>query len=302
MKPTVFIQTNDKQLLGARVAAHALKRNSRRPSDFDVRIIRVEDCSALHHRHSQPYLREGKQAIWNVHDLQSFTPTRFLPPQLCNYEGRAVVIDPDVFAIADVMDLMSLDMEGKAVVARCIEPRDGRRPYWATSVMLLDCAKLTHWRWEDAVAEMFAFKRDYRDWVSLLLEPQDSIGVLDDSWNHYDRLDAQTKMLHNTGRLTQPWKTGLPIDFSYDRAPINGAKVTSVIPRSWIRRARCALTGRLYVPDGHYQPHPDPRQERLFFSLLRECVDGGKITASELRSEISRRNIRSDALRVLAKV
>jgi hypothetical protein len=303
MKPVVFIQMNDKQLLGARVAGHALKRNSKNPEAFELRIIRAEEHCALHNRHGLPYLREGKTAVWNVHDLQSFTPTRFLPPQLCSYRGRALVIDPDVFALADVMDLLRMDMAGKAVLARRIAPREGRPPYWASSVMLLDCTALAHWRWEEAIEEMFSFKRDYRHWVSLALEPPNSIGALEDCWNHYDRLDRETKLLHNTGRLTQPWKTGLPIDFTYDRENgSTGTRVAGVVPRSWFRRAKCALNGRTYIPDGHYQAHPDKKQERLFFSLLKECLDSGEISERELKSEIGRKNIRADAFRVLETV
>ena len=39
-------------------------------------------------------------------------------------------------------------------------PKD-RNGAYATSVMLLDCARLTHWRVEKSFDELFAFKRDY---------------------------------------------------------------------------------------------------------------------------------------------
>ena len=42
-----------------------------------------------------------------MEDLQSFTPLRFMPPQLMGYEGRAIVIDPDVFAVGDVYELLT---------------------------------------------------------------------------------------------------------------------------------------------------------------------------------------------------
>ena len=51
--------------------------------------------------------------IWRNDDLQSFTPLRFLPPQLMGYQGRAVVIDPDIFATGDIWELLSRDMAGK---------------------------------------------------------------------------------------------------------------------------------------------------------------------------------------------
>ena len=44
-------------------------------------------------------LRDGVLRQWHMEDLQSFTPTRFMPPQLTGYQGRAVVIDPDVTEI-----------------------------------------------------------------------------------------------------------------------------------------------------------------------------------------------------------
>ena len=33
--------------------------------------------------------------------------------------------------------------------------------------MLLDCAKLAHWRCEADFGELFSFERDYMDWICL---------------------------------------------------------------------------------------------------------------------------------------
>ena len=43
-------------------------------------------------------------------------------------------------------------------------------PKLATSVMLLDCAKLKHWVVEKGFNELFEGKRDYHNWMSLLME------------------------------------------------------------------------------------------------------------------------------------
>jgi len=72
--------------------------------------------------------------------VQSFTLSRFLPPALMAFAGRALVIDPDVLALSDVGELLSLELAGNAVAA-C-----RRDMGWETSVMLIDCAKLTHWK------------------------------------------------------------------------------------------------------------------------------------------------------------
>jgi hypothetical protein len=256
---------------------------------------------SLHGRDGKKYLRHGKAAVWRNDDLQSFTPLRFLPPSKLAFRGRAVVIDPDVFALIDVRQLLFMDMQGKSILCRHICPTDGRRPYWATSVMLLDCEKLQHWRWEESLEEMFDFKRDYRDWMSLWLEDQASIGVLADEWNHYDVLNGETKMLHNTGRLTQPWKTGLPVDFTTDDH--FKRSLPSRLVRSLASGAKRFL-GSESGPEGSasvqvYQKHPDERQERLFFDLLHECLAGVTVTREELHDSMAKNHIRKDALEIV---
>lgn len=303
MKPIIFIHTNSKQLLGAKISEYSLRKTSDNPDKFDIRIIQLEDYPALYQRQGQPYLREGRHVVWNNHDLQSFTPLRFLPPQIMGYQGRAIVVDPDVFALADIGELLTRDMQGQAIVCRQIFPSDGRPPYYASSVMLLDCSQLLHWRWEEQIEEMFSFKRDYRSWMSLLLEPEGRIGFLEEEWNHFDTLNENTKLLHNTGRRTQPWKTGLPIDFMpkplHDAQP---AKKWGVLPQPWISRIKAFLRGQAYHPYGTYQQHFDPNQEHFFFSLLLECLEQKVVTEEFLLQEIKTNHLRKDAFALIEKV
>jgi len=289
----VFIQTNKKQLVGALVSAYSLKRNSARPDAFDVRLMHQEDYAFFRNGEGKVYLREGVKRIWRNEDLQSFTPLRFMPPELMGYRGRALVIDPDIFAIGDVWELLARDMGGKVIACR---RRSGskRKNCFASSVMLLDCAQLRHWRCEEAFAELFTGERDYADWICLRLEPQDSIGPLEDEWNHFDRLTPQTKLLHNTRRWTQPWKTGLPVDF------VPADQIGWLPGASWLMRKRREWFGD-YALLGRYVRHPDPAQERMFFSLLRECVEAGAVSESLLREEIERMHLRRDAIEVMRR-
>ncbi|HKP26006.1 MAG TPA: hypothetical protein VJV39_19205 [Dongiaceae bacterium] len=284
-RPCVFIQTNRKQFVGALVSAYSLKRNSARPATFDVRLMHQEDYSCILNKEGKVYLREGVSRIWRNEDLQSFTPLRFLPPELMGYQGRAVVIDPDIFAVGDICELLGRDMRGKAIMCR----RGNARKKFATSVMLLDCAKLKHWNMETQLNEVFSLKRDYIAWTGLNDEPEESLGVLEDEWNDFDRLTPATKLLHNTGRRTQPWKTGLKVDFM----PVD--RVEFMPFWGWLMTARRKLFGE-YGLMGRYQPHPDWQQEALFFGLLRECVDNGIVTEDLLRDEMRRNHIRHDAL------
>lgn len=288
MRNTVFIHTNPKQIVGALVAAHALVRNSAAPERFDVRILQTPDFPALNRFEGRRYLREGKQVVWRNDDLQSFTPLRFAVPELMGYSGRAVLTDPDIFALGDINLLLERDMGGAAVMARQMSDDFRRSLHYASSVMLMDCERLTHWQWESDFEKVFRGDCDYRDWMWLLLEPAGSVGVLEEQWNDFDRLTSETKLLHNTHRRTQPWKTGLPSDFT--------PRGTTLKSRAgiWLRK----LTGR---GAGRYRRHPDPAQERLFFSLLGECLDNGSVLPSLLEREMERRHIRTDAFDCVAK-
>jgi len=294
-KLKVFIHTNHRQIVGALVGVHALARNSATPDAFEVELIQHKDYPFFQEFEGKEFLRDGARRVWRNEDLQSFTPLRFMPPELMGYQGRCVVTDPDVFAVGDVMELLNKDMDGKAILCR---PRSGAKKWegaLASSVMLLDCAKLTHWKVEESFREMFDFKRDYSDWVPLKLEPKDSIGLFENEWNDFDKLTAKTKMIHNTKRKTQPWKTGLPADF------IPAEKYRWFPPIKWVMRARRKLFGDYaFLPD--YQPHPDKNQEDFFFGLLRECVEQGKISEDLIRSEMELNHVRHDALEVLDRV
>ncbi len=294
MEYCVYIQANDKQYLGALVAEYALRRYSTHNDRFAVRIMNYADFPFLRAQEGNTYLRDGGKREWVKDDLQSFTPMRFLPPQLMEYQGRAVVIDPDVFARADIWELLSRDMQGKAILCRPKSGAKGRRGCLATSVMLLDNAKLTHWKFEAQFNAMFSFERDYMKWVCLKYEDPDTIGFFEPEWNDFDRLTGQTRMLHTTKRKHQPWKTGLPVDY-------RAADTFRLFPpKHWIRRARRALFGD-YRFAGRYGRHPDPNQERFFFGLLRECLEQGIVTEDMLREEMAKNHIRHDAFEVLER-
>ena len=282
VRNTVFIHTNPKQIVGALVAQHALRRHSAAPERFDVRILQTTDFPALQRFEGRRYLREGQQVVWLNDDLQSFTPLRFAVPEAMGYAGRAVLIDPDVFALGDINELFERDMGAAAVMARQMES-DFRRPlHYASSVMLLDCSRLAHWQWEADFERVFRGERDYRDWMWLLLEPPGSVAPLESVWNDFDRLSPDTRLLHNTHRRTQPWKTGLPSDFT---------------PRGTTWKSRMGIWLRTLKGRGagRYKSHPDPAQEQLFFRLLGECLDNGAVPAALLKDEIARQHIRSDA-------
>ncbi len=294
MDRCVYIHTNERQWLGALVAEYALRRNSRHPERFDVRFIHTRDHPFLAAREGQEFLRGGTTRVWRMADLQSFTPLRFLAPQLMNWQGRAVVTDPDVFAVGDINELLDRDMGGKAVMGRHRSGKAEKGYQVATSVLLMDCAQLRHWDVEKEFGQLFSRDKDYKEWMVLAYEEPSRIGYLEDYWNDFDHLDANTRLLHNTKRRTQPWKTGLPVDFT----PADKLKDKPLLAA--LNRMRAKLFGE-YALLGHYRQHPDVAQEHFFFGLLRECLEIGHVSEQLVRDEISKNHVRHDAFEVLAR-
>ena len=287
MKPVIFVHTNEKQVIGAIVSKYSFEKFASDPAAFDVKLIETANYRWMHDYEGKPYLRDGLRRDWLNDDLQSFTVLRFAPPELMAHQGRSLVVDPDVFCISNVNELLARDMKGAAILAR---HRTGtKEAVWASSVMLLDNARLQHWNLRRNFEEMFAFQRYYMKWITLLLEAPGSISPLEEVWNDFDRLTPDTRMIHNTKRQTQPWKSGLPVDF---RAPESRHAFT---PKNLYHRVRRSLFGE-YGLMGNYRSHPDPRQERLFFGLLRECCDRGLVTEAMIRREMRHNHVRHDAL------
>jgi hypothetical protein len=296
----LFIQSNDEQYLGALVAGYAAKRNSRRPEAFDVVIMHYDDFPWLEARVGQPFLRGLEHRPWAHDDLQSFTPLRFTPPKTMGYQGRAIVIDPDCFAVADIMELFARDMQGAGVMCRMRPPLKEMPAYRASSVMLLDNAKLTHWDAEKTFNEMFEFKTDYLKWIKLEYEADSNVGLFEPEWNDFDRLTPATKILHTTYRRTQPWKTGLPIDFTVRQKPEKPKSLARTILKSLKRSIAGDRPGR--TKNGFYQPHPDPNQERLFFGLVAEMLAKGLIDRNLIEREMASNHVRHDALDLCRKL
>ena len=292
MDKCVFVHTNEKQWLGALVAEYSFRRNSRNPDAFEVRFIHTRDHPFLAAKEGQTFLRGGTTRIWRMDDLQSFTPLRFLPPKLMNWQGRAVVTDPDVFAVGDVNELLDRDMGGTAVMGRHRSGKDDKQYQVATSVLLMDCARLKHWDVERDFDQLFTREKDYKEWMVLAYEDPANIGYLEDFWNDFDRLDENTRLIHNTKRKTQPWKTGLPVDYT----PADKFKDKPLLAS--LNRLRARVFGE-YGLLGHYKAHPDRKQEEFFFGLLKECIETGHISEDLVRDEIRSNHVRHDAFEVL---
>ncbi len=275
-KRGIFIQSNKKQLLGAKIAKFAMEtRGKAKEHEIPVVIIEVEKIPAFQDFVGKPY-RKGNYENYTFRDLQSFTMTRFMPPELMGYEGRALVIDPDIFALDDISSLLKMEMHD-AGIAAC-----KKKESWDTSMMVLDCNKLPHWKITDMLNAIAGKQRAYED-IATLRDEKTPIMELPRVWNSLDALTPETKMLHTTIRLTQPWRTGLPIDFTQNPVP----NLFGLIPRFWVRQPT------------HYQPHPYKNIENLFMELAHDALTAGAYTVQEVEEAVLAKDVRSDFLKLV---
>ena len=215
MKPCVFIHTNHKQYIGALVSQYSFKRNSPNGDKFDVKIIHSNDHPFLRAKEGQSFLRAAACGSWHMEDLQVVHAARFIPPELMGYEGRAVVVDPDVFAVGDVYELLTRDMAGKAIMCRTRTGSKGEGGGLATSVMLLDAPSSPTGAARSSSTSCSRASATTWTGSCCTTSPRTRSACSRTSGTISTGLTEQTKLLHNTKRQTQPWKSGLPIDFTW---------------------------------------------------------------------------------------
>lgn len=162
----IFIGFDPRQVVSYTALCTSLIRHSSKPLAITPLVIET-----------LPLERRG---------LTPFTFSRFLVPYLCGYEGRALFLDADIMARADVSELFEIAQGSPSVWVS----KNRLKFEWA-SVMLFNnerCAVLTP---------------DYVQKTEnpLMLSWAEEVGDLPPEWNHlvgYDAPNPDAKMVHFT--------------------------------------------------------------------------------------------------------
>jgi hypothetical protein len=186
--PRIFIGYDSRQDIAYQVLRHSILKHTSRP--LDVRPLVLADLDFP--RPTDPLAST------------EFTYTRFLVPYLCGYSGRALFIDSDMLCLSDLSGLLELSLEPywlrvvkhdqQAVDGVKMDGRPQRnypRKNWS-SLMLMDCTKLTAWSYQNVLTQSGAWLHRFEP------IPDDRIGELPSVWNVLDRQDPDTKMIHYT--------------------------------------------------------------------------------------------------------
>ena len=193
----IFIGWDSRFPEPADVLQYSLKKHASIP--IDVHYLDLAELTKKH----------GFQREHDPLASTEFTYTRFLVPYLCAYEGTAVFMDNDMLCLGDVKELDELDMSGSAlrVVKHDYQPTNTVKMYgcpqtsyprknWS-SLMMMDCSKLTLWTKEVVATQTGAYLHRFEDIAD------DAIGEIPKTWNTLDWMDSTTKLIHYTNG--GPW-------------------------------------------------------------------------------------------------
>lgn len=222
----IYIGTDPTQKLATAVLKHSILARTHET----VRFVELEGIAS---KLQQP-MRTG------------FSFYRFSVPEHAQFCGRAIYLDADIICLSDIDALFRLDMGAHGVLAR---PRGEERPpaWHYTSVLLFQCERLAHWRWDSLCEQANTQKQSYR---AMMWARRDSpyyadYGALPDAFNHLNEHDATTKLLHFTHVESQPWRqSGHPLAHLWVRE-LASALDAGVVTTSHIEEAIAA---------GHVRP------------------------------------------------
>lgn len=131
-----------------------------------------------------------------------FSFQRFLIPELCDYQGRAIYLDADMQLFTDIGALWNAPMDGHELLA-VREGTEGRKGQF--SVVLLDCARL-QWRIESIVQGLDQGRYTYEQLMHEMCVAGSVGRTLDPGWNSLEKYEpGRTLLLHYTDMDTQPW-------------------------------------------------------------------------------------------------
>ena len=128
-----------------------------------------------------------------------FSGFRWAIPELCNFEGKAIYLDVDIFNLRDISELWNLDMDNKAILGIEYQKK------YEFSVCLMDCSKMKSIL--PSISEMKTDK-NFPKSVNKRVSSSGLVGLMDNRWNSMDTLKIPLEdswNIHFTRLGTQPW-------------------------------------------------------------------------------------------------
>ena len=201
----IFIGSGEASLLERKVLIYSLRKHSSRALDIAV-FNGTHDCLE---RDAQPPVPLHLPLSVKFRNVTEFSSYRFLIPALCNHAGRAAWLDSDMVCLADIADFVEAPMGNYSVLAKDEAYGGAGERRWGLSVSLFDCARVTfdlRRHFEEIDAGLYSYADLHQLSPRFRAIHEVAVGPIDPNWNVFDRYDANTRLIHYTNLLTQPWK------------------------------------------------------------------------------------------------
>ncbi|MBE9190493.1 glycosyl transferase [Gloeocapsopsis crepidinum LEGE 06123] len=203
----VFIGSGEASLLERKTLIHSLHKHSQR--ELDIYVLNGTHNS-ITLNDGEPFLAPMSLKI-KCRNATEFSLYRFIIPEVCNYQGKAIYVDSDIVCLTDIGKLFDTPMNGCDFLAKqgAYTGYRGGSNFWGLSVMLIDCEK-SQFNLETIFDEIDRILYTQTDFMvmnqTFLAHHPYTIGELDPGWNMLDVCDKNTKLIHYTGLFSQPWK------------------------------------------------------------------------------------------------
>ncbi len=251
----IFIGSGEASLLERKVAIYSLQKHTKR--NLDIYVFNGTH-NAIELNDKQPFLAPLPLHI-KYRNTTEFSLYRYLIPQLCNYQGKAIYIDSDIICLTDIGELIDTSLNGNDFLAKADAYSHRGEEFWALSVMLIDC-ETCRFDLETYYKEIDRGLYTNTEFSSMskafLADHPLKIGALNPQWNVFDYYDRETKLIHYTNLYTQPWKSPNhpygELWFNYFQEALDAGYITQKdielsIVRSYVRQN--LLKGNSPLPD-----------------------------------------------------
>ena len=133
----IFIGSGEQSLLERKVLIYSLHKHTGR--ELDISVFNGTH-NAIEREDQVPILAPLPLAL-KYRNQTEFSLYRYLIPELCSFQGRAIYLDSDTICLADAGDLFDLPLRDCDFLAkREYAERDGGK-MWGLSVMVIDCER-----------------------------------------------------------------------------------------------------------------------------------------------------------------
>lgn len=202
----IFIGSGEASRIERKTLIYSLKKHTTRPMDI---FVFNGTHNTIEHGQKKPYLAPMPLHI-KYRNITEFSNYRFLIPDLCGYQGRAIYVDSDTLVFKDIGELYDVPMNGYDFLAKAEAYQSNAEGHrWGLSVMLIDCERC-HFDLERYFEEIDNAKYTLHDMhemtTKFLKHHPFKIGKIDARWNSFDKYNQDTRLIHYTNLLKQPWK------------------------------------------------------------------------------------------------